>query len=136
MGSEMCIRDRHHHLHCHECPHRKREKDQCPDVYSDNPLHREIYLPLIEVFPTNQPTGFGHTMYPLYQTAVKRVFYMLCSLQANSSASILYTATYAAIRSVNSKCFLSWHSMKIVRIFFFSSLSFTTDTGPLPMMLW
>lgn len=31
---------------------------------------------------------------------------------------------------------LSWHSMKIVRIFFFSSLSFTTDTGPLPMMLW
>ena len=46
------------------------------------------------------------------------------------------TATCAAIRSVNSKCFLSWHSMKIVRIFFFSSLSFTTDTGPLPMMLW
>lgn len=25
---------------------------------------------------------------------------------------------------------------EIVRIFFFSSLSFTTDTGPLPMMLW
>lgn len=29
---------------------------------------------------------------------------------------------------------LAFH--EIVRIFFFSSLSFTTDTGPLPMMLW
>ena len=49
---------RHHHLHCHERPHRKREKDQCPDVYSDHPLHREIYLPLIEVFHTNETINF------------------------------------------------------------------------------